>query len=599
MSDLSLPVDAWQLPGPDEPNTARESWVSQLEAQVQRLHALARTEEELRLSATAASVEAWSARMCACLARFGEIHESSRPFLAAARALSDLQALRAGCALTRIASVWCRAGAEAQAALASCPGMAACIAAMKSVHFLREGGEVWEAQVPRWFIGAAGLLCNVCAGCPAAASQLLTPETCGSVLAALSWALAAGNPTICVRAVASLHTMLVAIKPEQPAGLQVILDAPGLWHAVLTACAPVPGAEPNHDLIDLVTWLAEHAMQAGLVAAAYQAASGGAAASTMQQPSEVPADSEVPAGVEEEEEAGAASAAAAADTRAQYSKAVATPEQVVLMAAVEACVSDAYTQRAEPPFLRPSDLIALTRVLPSAAAPEAPTAAAAATASPSASANAVAVTACAAPEQEAWLAMARAAAGHGWRAVALAVAGEQRAVQSMPDAHMLHGMRGVSTDSTRALLADNFAATAAAELQRISEAMVPTGGEGASRMRCTIPLPSGYKTSWLQLLANLAAAEGEGAAAALLDSGTLRAVLESTRLDPDSPLAREWALIIVKSCIASSARARDWLGELTIQGVQQSPDLRNLGMRVVVDEATGKPSVTMQGVRDA
>ena len=599
MSDLSLPADAWQLPDPAEPNTARESWVSQLETQVQRLHALARAGDELSLPATASSVEAWSARTCACLARFGEIHESSRPFLAAARALSDLQALRAGCALARIASVWCRAGAEAQAALASCPGLAACITAMKSVHFLREGGEVWEAQVPRWFIGAAGLLCNVCAGCPAAASQLLTPETCSSVLATLSWALAAGNQTICVRAVASLHTMLVATKPEQPAGMQVILDAPGLWHAVLTACAPVPGAEPNHDLTDLVTWLAEHAMQAGLVAAAYQAASGGAAASTMQQPSEGPADGDAPAGMEEEA-AGAAAAAAAAETRAQYSKAVATPEQVVLMAAVEACVSDAYTERAEPPFLRPSDLIALTRVLPSAAAPEAASAAAAAvTARPPASAVATATTTSAAPEQEAWLAMARAAAGHGWRAVALAVAGEQRAVQSMPDAHMLHGMRGVSTDSTRALLADNFAATAAAELQRISAAMVPAGGEGASRMRCTIPLPSGYKTSWLQLLANLAAAEGEGAAAALLDSGTLRAVLESTRLDPDSPLAREWALIIVKSCIASSARAREWLGELTIQGVQQSPDLQNLGMRVVVDEATGKPSVTMQGVRDA
>jgi hypothetical protein len=80
----------------------------------------------------------------------------------------------------------------------------------------------------------------------------------------------------------------------------------------------------------------------------------------------------------------------------------------------------------------------------------------------------------------------------------------------------------------------------------------------------------------------------EPAATALGRLGAIEAILALTAVDPDAPLAREWAVMALRSLLAGSAANRDRLASLRAERVVDTAELRALGLEAHVDSATGK-----------
>lgn len=66
----------------------------------------------------------------------------------------------------------------------------------------------------------------------------------------------------------------------------------------------------------------------------------------------------------------------------------------------------------------------------------------------------------------------------------------------------------------------------------------------------------------------------------------------SVQVDDHSPWVREWALWGIRNLCEGSHAARAAIRELQPQAPVSSPELQQLGMRVVLDRATGRFSLS-------
>ena len=111
----------------------------------------------------------------------------------------------------------------------------------------------------------------------------------------------------------------------------------------------------------------------------------------------------------------------------------------------------------------------------------------------------------------------------------------------------------------------------------------------AEQFAAVQPYP-GYRSDVLAALAN--AAHGRPAVQAAVSAlGGVELVLAQCQVDDASPLAREWGLWAVRNLCEGSDAAREAIRELRACAAVDSEELRQAGVRVSVDEGTGKLKV--------
>lgn len=104
----------------------------------------------------------------------------------------------------------------------------------------------------------------------------------------------------------------------------------------------------------------------------------------------------------------------------------------------------------------------------------------------------------------------------------------------------------------------------------------------------------GYRSDVLAALGNTA--KGRPAVAAEVAAlGGAELVLAQALPDRESPLSREWALWAVRNLGEGSPTARDALRELRACAAGDSEELRWAGVRLELDEASGKLRVVQRG----
>jgi ataxin-10 len=79
--------------------------------------------------------------------------------------------------------------------------------------------------------------------------------------------------------------------------------------------------------------------------------------------------------------------------------------------------------------------------------------------------------------------------------------------------------------------------------------------------------------------------------AAVAAVGGAELVLAQCQVDAASPLAREWGLWAVRNLCEGSGAAREALAALRATAAADSEELRRAGVRVRLDEGTGKMRV--------
>jgi hypothetical protein len=138
-----------------------------------------------------------------------------------------------------------------------------------------------------------------------------------------------------------------------------------------------------------------------------------------------------------------------------------------------------------------------------------------------------------------------------------------------------------------------LANAAADELERIErlQGTGPVGAPLARRAAGGARVPDGYRTALLRALANALHSRPAVAEATAAREGLIGRVLSSTRLDPAHPLQREWAVLAVQAWCAGSARAQAVVAGLRAVAVSEAPELRALGVKAELDDATGRVRV--------
>ncbi|GIL57752.1 hypothetical protein Vafri_12898 [Volvox africanus] len=100
-----------------------------------------------------------------------------------------------------------------------------------------------------------------------------------------------------------------------------------------------------------------------------------------------------------------------------------------------------------------------------------------------------------------------------------------------------------------------------------------------------------YRGDLVSVLAN-GAFRRPRVVSAMLAWGGLELLLAQTHLDEHSPLAREWALWGVRNMCESSQEVQARIAGLELQTAVETPELRQLGMRLELDKTTGKLKVS-------
>lgn len=70
--------------------------------------------------------------------------------------------------------------------------------------------------------------------------------------------------------------------------------------------------------------------------------------------------------------------------------------------------------------------------------------------------------------------------------------------------------------------------------------------------------------------------------------GGVELLLSQCSIDPASPMAKEWALLAVRNLTETCDTAHARIRSLTAQGVEQTEEMAAAGVRLEVDEASGK-----------
>jgi ataxin-10 len=111
---------------------------------------------------------------------------------------------------------------------------------------------------------------------------------------------------------------------------------------------------------------------------------------------------------------------------------------------------------------------------------------------------------------------------------------------------------------------------------------------GAAASFCETQPYNGYRSDLLAVLAN-AAHKRPCVQAAVADvMGGVELVLSQCQVDHSSPLAREWALWAVRNLCEGSEAARGAVSALRATAALDSDELRKAGVKVSLDEKTGK-----------
>ena len=97
----------------------------------------------------------------------------------------------------------------------------------------------------------------------------------------------------------------------------------------------------------------------------------------------------------------------------------------------------------------------------------------------------------------------------------------------------------------------------------------------------------GYRSDLLSVIAN-AAHKRPRVQAAVAACGGVELVLSQCQVDETSPLAREWALWAVRNLCEGSEEARTAIQELKACAALDSEELQKAGVKVSVDESSGK-----------
>ena len=100
----------------------------------------------------------------------------------------------------------------------------------------------------------------------------------------------------------------------------------------------------------------------------------------------------------------------------------------------------------------------------------------------------------------------------------------------------------------------------------------------------------GYRSDLLAVLAN-AAHKRPAVQAAMQSCGGVELVLAQCQVDDKSPLAREWALWAVRNLCEGSEAARNAITELKAVAALDSEELQKAGVKVTLDEVSGKLKV--------
>lgn len=107
----------------------------------------------------------------------------------------------------------------------------------------------------------------------------------------------------------------------------------------------------------------------------------------------------------------------------------------------------------------------------------------------------------------------------------------------------------------------------------------------------------GYRSDLLAVLAN-AAHKRPAVQAGVTACGGVELVLAQCQVDEKSPLAREWALWAVRNLCEGSEAARDAIKELKACAALDSEELQRAGVKVTLDEESGKLKVEKREGRD-
>lgn len=120
--------------------------------------------------------------------------------------------------------------------------------------------------------------------------------------------------------------------------------------------------------------------------------------------------------------------------------------------------------------------------------------------------------------------------------------------------------------------------------------LAPQLAASAARFSFAPPYP-GFRSDLLAVLANAAHGRTE-VQAEVGRLGGVELVLAQCQLDRQSPLAREWALWAVRNLCEGNPEAQEAIRQLQLCTTVESEELQRLGVKLELDEQTGKLRVT-------
>ncbi|KAL4444556.1 hypothetical protein ABPG77_002373 [Micractinium sp. CCAP 211/92] len=130
---------------------------------------------------------------------------------------------------------------------------------------------------------------------------------------------------------------------------------------------------------------------------------------------------------------------------------------------------------------------------------------------------------------------------------------------------------------------------------RVAE-LAPLLAGAAARFPSAPPYP-GFRSDLLAVLAN--AAHGRRCQDEVGRLGGVELVLAQCQLDRQSPLAREWALWAVRNLCEGNPEAQEAIRQLHLCTTVESEELQRLGVKLELDEQTGKLRVTKRDLSGA
>ncbi|KAL4436610.1 hypothetical protein ABPG75_003749 [Micractinium tetrahymenae] len=145
--------------------------------------------------------------------------------------------------------------------------------------------------------------------------------------------------------------------------------------------------------------------------------------------------------------------------------------------------------------------------------------------------------------------------------------------------------RAATTDSMAAC-GSSSGASGAMQLAELA----PQLAAEAARFPSTPPYP-GFRSDLLAALANAAHGRRE-VQAEVGRMGGVELVLAQCQLDRQSPLAREWALWAVRNLCEGNPEAQEAIRQLQLCTTVESEEMKRLGVKLELDEQTGKLRVT-------